>query len=487
MTDATVRFVALPVRMLAVGAAAPSLRLAAGDVAAAWGRSGGKGRAAVCAPDEDTLTLAVDAGLGALAAAGIAAAGVDGLWWGTTRPPFAEGPSHAVLAVRARALAPVRRRARRRLAARRHGRAARRGRRGRRRLGARRARRHLRRAACPASAPRFEARCGAGAAAVVLARRGRRSAVIGRRVTRTQPLLDRYRGDGESATRDLYDPRLFREEMFLPVVARGRRAPARRSTCSPGRSPTPTVGSARRVARQIGADQRRRRPRSTPRVGDTGAAAPLLGGIGALDAPGAVAIVGSGGGRTTGVDRRRPTRRCPGAAAVADVARRGRRRDLRRGAARPGQLDAGRRDDPDGRAARERAVRPRRRRDARSCSAAAASTAARSTPRRRSTRRASRAAATKLEPVPLARHGTVHTFVVNQTMPAPFVAPLPLVVRRPRRRRRGSCCRASATARTSRSATEVELVLRRYAHRAGRAGLRVEGPAARGDRPEEAP
>ena len=34
----------------------------------------------------------------------------------------------------------------------------------------------------------------------------------------------------------------------------------------------------------------------------------------------------------------------------------------------------------------------------------------------------------KLEEVALARHGTVHTFVVNQTMPAPFVAPLPLVV-----------------------------------------------------------
>jgi uncharacterized OB-fold protein len=34
----------------------------------------------------------------------------------------------------------------------------------------------------------------------------------------------------------------------------------------------------------------------------------------------------------------------------------------------------------------------------------------------------------KLEPVALARTGTVHTFVVNQTMPAPFVAPLPIAV-----------------------------------------------------------
>jgi hydroxymethylglutaryl-CoA synthase len=35
---------------------------------------------------------------------------------------------------------------------------------------------------------------------------------------------------------------------------------------------------------------------------------------------------------------------------------------------------------------------------------------------------------TELDQVPLGRTGTVQTFVVNQTMPAPFVAPLPLVV-----------------------------------------------------------
>ena len=73
----------------------------------------------------------------------------------------------------------------------------------------------------------------------------------------------------------------------------------------------------------------------------------------------------------------------------------------------------------------------------------------------------------KLEPVALARGGTVHTFVVNQTMPAPFVAPLPIAVldmddgarlmlqvdrrRRRRRDRRARC----------------ELVLRKYAHERG--------------------
>ena len=34
----------------------------------------------------------------------------------------------------------------------------------------------------------------------------------------------------------------------------------------------------------------------------------------------------------------------------------------------------------------------------------------------------------KLEPVQLARGGTVHTYVINHTMPAPFVAPLPIAV-----------------------------------------------------------
>ncbi len=35
---------------------------------------------------------------------------------------------------------------------------------------------------------------------------------------------------------------------------------------------------------------------------------------------------------------------------------------------------------------------------------------------------------TKFELIPLARHGIVHTFVINHTMPEPFEAPLPLAV-----------------------------------------------------------
>ena len=85
-----------PVALLGVGAAAPSLRLAAAEVAGAWG-GGGRGTVAVCDADEDTLTLAWRAAVDALAAAGISAADLSGLWWATTRPPFAEGPSHAFL------------------------------------------------------------------------------------------------------------------------------------------------------------------------------------------------------------------------------------------------------------------------------------------------------------------------------------------------------------------------------------------------------
>ena len=82
-----------PVAVLGVGAAAPSLRLAAKDVGAAWGSGGGRGTVAVCDSDEDTLTLAWQAANAALEAAGITAEQVSGLWWGTARPPFAEGPS----------------------------------------------------------------------------------------------------------------------------------------------------------------------------------------------------------------------------------------------------------------------------------------------------------------------------------------------------------------------------------------------------------
>jgi len=66
-----------PVGVAAVGAAAPSLRLAAADVGKAWGSGGGRGVVAVCDADEDTFTLAWRAATDALAAAGLPGAAVS--------------------------------------------------------------------------------------------------------------------------------------------------------------------------------------------------------------------------------------------------------------------------------------------------------------------------------------------------------------------------------------------------------------------------
>src|SRR5690349_16769442 len=86
----------MTIRIVGVGAAAPDLRVSAADIGAAWGR-GGRGQVAVCAPDQDTLTLGWEAASRALAAAGVAADQVDAVFWGTSRGPFAEGPSLAFL------------------------------------------------------------------------------------------------------------------------------------------------------------------------------------------------------------------------------------------------------------------------------------------------------------------------------------------------------------------------------------------------------
>src|SRR5947199_1046485 len=69
----------------------------------------------------------------------------------------------------------------------------------------------------PGPGTSYEERAGAGAAAIVLVSDGGQASLPAR-VTRTHPFLDRYRSDADDGTRDLYDARLFREEIFLPVV-----------------------------------------------------------------------------------------------------------------------------------------------------------------------------------------------------------------------------------------------------------------------------
>src|SRR5262249_33338760 len=89
------------------------------------------------------------------------------------------------------------------------------------------------------------------------------------------------------------------EEIFLPVVQEVADALSAfdvRAWSLP--DPDGRLGAV--VARRAGASE-------TPSasvyaaLGDTGAAAPLLGGVAAMDTAGLVAIVGVGGGRTTGV------------------------------------------------------------------------------------------------------------------------------------------------------------------------------------------
>lgn len=449
----------IPARILGVGAAAPTLRLAAADVGAAWGR-GGKGQAAVCAPDEDALTLAVQAGLAALAVAGVDPSGVDGLWWGTTRPPFAEGPSHAVLAA-ALGLSPH---AGGLLAA------------GSPHAGmdallaaadaiaagsARVALVLASDALVPGLGTAFEARCGAGAAAIVLAASGGNAAITAR-VTRTHPLLDRYRGDGEPVTRDLYDARLFREEMFLPFVrevAEHLGALDVSSWSLP--DPDGRLGAA--VAKQLGVAP----PASAAvyaAVGDTGAAAALLGAVGALDAAGTVALLGTGGGRTTGVTITADAA-VPGAAAIPDVLAEGRSASYAEVLRARGQLVPAGETIPMG-------VPPGSALFARGADemlqllgGRCAECGTISTPPTIHPVCIACGGA-KLEPVALARRGTVHTFVVNQTMPAPFVAPLPIAVIDLEDGARIMLQVLGDGAGLAIGKT-VELVLRKYAHERG--------------------
>jgi hydroxymethylglutaryl-CoA synthase len=447
------------VHILAVGAAAPAWRLAAADVGAAWGR-GGKGQAAVCAPDEDALTLAAEAAGRALAVSGLETDIVDGLWWGCTRPPFAEGPSHAVLA---RAIGLSHGSGGALCAGSPHaGMEA--------LLGAADAigSGSARVALCvvsdalvPGLGTPFESRAGAGAAAVILVGYGG-NASVGARVTRTHPFLDRYRGDRETDTRDLYDGRLFREEVFVPTLRElGEQLAALDVRAWSLPDPDGRLGGA--VAKQLGVGT----PASASvyaELGDTGAAAALLGAIGSLDAAGSVAVVGFGGGRATGVEllAKEPV---PGAARVATTITSG------RPASYAEVLRAREQLVPSGETV-QMGVPPASAQFVRGADEMLGMLGARcvdcgtiNTPPSIHPHCISCGSA-KFVLSPLARRGRVHTFVVNQTMPAPFVAPLPLAVidledgARVMLQVIGDGTDIAIDA-------DVELVLRRYAHERG--------------------
>lgn len=417
------------VRVAGVGAALGSWRLDPDQVRVAWGPasapSGGSDRRpaaetlTVAGADEDTLTLAARAAERALAAAGIEPGDVDALCWGTTRPPLAEGPSHALLAAALRCsprtggllctgsahagmeafLAGVDA------------------------LAAGSARCVLvvaSDAIVPGAGTALEARCGAGAAALVLGPEG--PAGVGVRVQRSAPFLEQWRGDGETATRDVYDPRLVRDVAVLPALVEvAEHLQALEPTA--WSLPDPDGRTATAVARRLRIDGPGRP--ATP-IGDTGAAAPWLGALPALDAAGRVAVVGHGGGRTSGLllSAEGPV---PGAGPLGPLV----------AAARPvhypavlrarGQLVPDAEPVPMGvppgsamhlRGAHEMLGLLGAR--CGECGTIATPPSVHPT--------CPACGGTKLETVPLCRTGEVHTFVVNQTMPPPFEAPLPLLV-----------------------------------------------------------
>ncbi len=407
---------------MAVGAAAPARRLAAADVAAAWGRGGGRGQVAVCAPDEDVLTLSAEAAARAMASSGLQNDIVDGVWWGTTRPPFAEGPSHAVLAAAlglsshsggalcsgsphagmdallaaADAVAAGTARVAMVVAA---------------------------DTLVPGPGTTYEERAGAAAAAVILVSEGG-NASIAARITRTHPFLDRYRADGEFGTRDLYDSRLFRDEVFLPIVGDvGEQLASLEVDEWSLPDPDGRLGSAigRRLAEGAPASAG-----AYGAVGDTGAAAPLLGALGALDAARTVGVIGFGGGRATGIviDAEGPV---PGAATVADAWCAVQPVSYAEALRVRGQLQPTGETIPMG-------VPPQGAPFVRGAEEMLGLLGARcvdcgtiNTPPTIHPYCIS-CGSTKFELVPLARSGVVHTFVVNHTMPPPFEAPLPLAV-----------------------------------------------------------
>jgi hydroxymethylglutaryl-CoA synthase len=449
-----------PVHLAGIGASAAGLRLDAADVAAAWGRSGGRGVTAVCAPDEDVLTLASEAATRALAAAGIDASSIDGLWWGTSRPPFAEGPSHALLAA-ALGLSPnsagilcsgSTHAGIDELLAAADAVAA-----GTARVALVVAADAVR----PGAGTPFESRAGAGAVALVLTAADG-PATLGARVTRTRPFLDRYRGDDEPATRDVYDARLFREEIFVPLVREvAEQLGALDVTAWSLPDPDGRLGTA--VAKRLGAGA----PASSATyaaAGDTGAAAALLGAAQAFDAPGTVGVVAYGGGRATGivVTVDEPV---PGAAGTPDALSGGRHATYAEVLRARGQLVAAGETVPMG-------VPPESAMFVRGMDEMLGLLGARcadcgtiSTPPSIHPTCVSCGGA-KLEPVALARRGVVHTFVVNQTMPAPFVAPLPIAVVDLEDGAR-VMLQVVGDGRGLEIGSPVELVLRRYAHERG--------------------
>ena len=78
------------------GAYVPFYRLSREEIGKAWGKRGGSGEKAVAGGDEDTITMAVEAGYDSLR--GINSEEIDGLYFATTTPPYVQKQSASIIA-----------------------------------------------------------------------------------------------------------------------------------------------------------------------------------------------------------------------------------------------------------------------------------------------------------------------------------------------------------------------------------------------------
>ena len=477
------------IKITSIGAALGSLRLDVSEIATSWGAQAARTSATVrvCAPDEDSLTLAWLAGSQALLAAGYdpsscSSEGALGLWWGTSRPPFAEGPSHsylaAALSLPADAPGTL-------LSGSTHsgmdafltaldsiaaGTVS-------------RALVVASDAPLPGTGTACERFTGSGAAAFLLEPAGDdlmadRADSLGQRAqTKTPsmplvrwragasaPVLDRYRPEGQMMIADLYDQRLFREEILLPAVAAvgkaldtARQASEAKAGIDSWILPDPDGRLGRSAAKRLGA--RRALAESLfSTAGDTGAAACLLGLALVLGGAGddigdakhitseegritpessdveAIGTIAYGGGRASGIVVERPAvnveqepHSIPGAIGVRAAITQARKASYSEVLRSRDQLVAMSEPIPmglpPGSAGFVRGTNEVLRCQGGQCAACGWVSIP---PTIHPT--CVNCGGTDLDIIALDRSGVVHTFVVNQTMPAPFTAPLPLVV-----------------------------------------------------------
>jgi len=253
--------------------------------------------------------------------------------------------------------------------------------------------------------------------------------VLEARLTYSRPILDSYRGDGQHATSGPYDGRLFREEMLLALMAKLGSAIGHQGLQAKWSLPDPDGKLLSSVSKAFGAKEVCSAG-VHQQVGNTGTAAPFLGALGGMCEPGVVGLVAYGGGRATAVTMEL-ARAIPGSSHAAEVLRDGpsplRLASYVSTLRARGELAAflepipmgvppgsaafargnaemlgltGRRCDSCGGVAVPPSIHP-------VCPFCGASSASY---------------------VRLSLSGTVQTFVVNQTMPPPFEAPLPIVV-----------------------------------------------------------